>query len=166
VAVRRRDCEQEQSRDGRDAREQAVEAVQEVDRVHHAEIPDQRQRIVDPERQVDVAPAGNVEARNVEPVYHRNDRDHDLCDELVARSHAHHVVPNADEHDQRAAEEQAEKILGIVRAVKQRRVQRETDRYEQRTRQSQIDRDAADPRLGLGVHPAFVDFVEHADLQR
>ena len=45
LPVRERDREQEKARDRGKAGEQTVEAVDEVDRVHHADVPEQRERI-------------------------------------------------------------------------------------------------------------------------
>ena len=53
IGVQHRDHEEEEARDRRDAGEQAVEPVDEVDRVHHADVPEQRERNAEPKRKVD-----------------------------------------------------------------------------------------------------------------
>ena len=48
-------------------------------------------------------------------------------------------------------------------AMEERRLQRETDRHEEREHKAQVDCDAADARGRLDVHAALVGGVEHAD---
>ena len=99
----------------------------------------------------------------MEAVDHRDDGDHDLREKFRARAHAHDVVPHAHQHDERAAEEESEEVLRVVRPVEERGVKREADADEERADESEINGDAADAGLGIDVHAALVDDVEHAD---
>ena len=54
---------------------------------------------------------------NDESVEHRDQRDDDLRDELVARAHLHDVVPQADAENQHAAEEQADEAMDVVELI-------------------------------------------------
>ena len=164
-----RDCEQEQSGDARDARQEAVETIQKVERVHHAEVPDYRERHADPNRHVDVQMRErNLEPRDQKSVAHRNDRDDDLRHELVARAHAHDVVPQSDNENHRSAEQQAENIVNIVGLMKDRRrkLQRDADRNEKRECERKIDCEATDSRFGLVVHAPLVHRIDDAGLER
>ena len=81
--VQNRDRKEKQTRDQGEAGEQAVEPIDEVDRVHHADVPQKRQRNRKPDRKVDPIRVRVViervrDARNDEAVEHRDERHDNL----------------------------------------------------------------------------------------
>ena len=148
--------------------EQSVEPVDEVDGVHHSDVPDQGERVVPRYREVDVIAAVEriLDVLDHEPVEQRDPGDHDLRDELVARPHPHDVVPDPDHQDQDRAEQQADHVVDLVEVTQLVAGDQVAERREQREREAEEDRDPADSRLGLLVHPPVAAQIGHPDVQR